>query len=94
MLNFVCIAKYYLFYLICRFAFMTCYKLCSITKENADMYAVLFEQNKKILNNQCIELIAGQVMEMTINNKEKNRSQLTARLSEYTSGYQQVQYNI
>jgi len=75
--------KFYILWIVCKFMFSACYKLCKLTAEQSEVYRILYQQNRAILNKESYTLLSNQIIECeSKNNKAKNKAILSKRLNQ------------
>lgn len=75
--------KFYVLWVVCKFMFSACYKLCKLTAEQSEVYRILYLQNRAILNKESYTLLSNQIIEYeSKNNKTKNKAILSQRLNQ------------
>lgn len=73
----ICAVKFYLLWVVCKFMFTACYKLCKLTSEQTEIYRMLYQQNKAILNKESITLLSNQIVDVAaIDGVKKNANKL------------------
>ncbi len=75
--------KCYVLWMVCKFMFSACYKLCKLTAEQSEVYRILYQQNRAILNKESYTLLSNQIIESkSNNNKTKNKDILSQRINQ------------
>lgn len=72
--------KFYLLWVVCKYMFSACYKLCQLTAEQSEIYRILYQQNKAILNKESITLLSNQIIDRHV--QKNNKLALSTRLNQ------------